>query len=47
VVTVAEEGMVEKARELHHPAGKLCFIANSCNFPVEHEPEVRVEAKAV
>jgi organic hydroperoxide reductase OsmC/OhrA len=47
VITVAEEAMVEKARELHHPASKLCFIANSCNFPVRHEPEVRVEAKSV
>jgi organic hydroperoxide reductase OsmC/OhrA len=45
VVTVTEEAMVEKAKELHHAAGRLCFIANSCNFPVRHEPEVRVEAK--
>lgn len=45
VVTVAEEGMVEKARELHHAASRLCFIANSCNFPIRHEPEVRIEAK--
>jgi organic hydroperoxide reductase OsmC/OhrA len=45
VVTVTEGGMVEKALELHHAAGRLCFIASSCNFPVRHEPEVRIEAK--
>jgi organic hydroperoxide reductase OsmC/OhrA len=47
VVTVREEAMAEKARELHHEASRLCFIANSCNFPVRHEPEVRIEAKPV
>jgi organic hydroperoxide reductase OsmC/OhrA len=26
----------EKAMELHHDANKLCFIANSVNFPVKH-----------
>lgn len=36
VVTVTEESMIEKANELHHLANKLCFIANSCNFPVYH-----------
>lgn len=25
-----------KAEELHHDANKLCFIANSVNFPVKH-----------
>jgi organic hydroperoxide reductase OsmC/OhrA len=25
--------------ELHHRARELCFIANSVNFPVRHEPE--------
>ncbi|MCF8549118.1 MAG: OsmC family protein [Pontimonas sp.] len=28
--------------ELHHRAGQLCFIANSVNFPVLHEPTTRV-----
>ena len=26
----------EKAAELHHQANKVCFIANSVNFPVKH-----------
>jgi organic hydroperoxide reductase OsmC/OhrA len=32
----------DKALELHHEAAKLCFIARSVNFPVEHEPTVRL-----
>lgn len=41
-VTVAEEGMIAKAMELHGPAHKYCFIANSVNFPVRHEAVCRV-----
>ena len=37
-VTVADKSMIEKANELHEKANKFCFIANSCNFPVHHEP---------
>lgn len=29
---------VEKVNALHAAAHKKCFIANSCNFPVRHEP---------
>lgn len=36
VVTVAEAAMIEKADQLHARANELCFIANSCNFPVRH-----------
>jgi organic hydroperoxide reductase OsmC/OhrA len=39
-VTVAAGSDVAKARELHHKAHDLCFIARSVNFPVEHEAEV-------
>jgi len=42
VATVAEASMVEKALSLHHEANRFCFIANSCNFAVRHEPEVMV-----
>ncbi len=41
-VVVAEASMIEIARTLHDPAHKYCFIANSVNFTVTHEPEVRV-----
>jgi organic hydroperoxide reductase OsmC/OhrA len=42
VVTVSEASMMEKAQTLHEDAHKFCFIANSCNFPVRHVPEVMV-----
>ena len=38
VVTVAADSMIETANSLHKMANKLCFIANSCNFLVEHRP---------
>ncbi|GAA4862196.1 OsmC family protein [Saccharopolyspora cebuensis] len=41
-VVVAEAAMVPRAEELHEQAHRKCFIANSVNFPVRHEPEVRV-----
>jgi organic hydroperoxide reductase OsmC/OhrA len=43
VVTVANESMVEKAIELHHEANKICYIANSMNFEVKHNPICKVE----
>ncbi|MCS3529786.1 OsmC family protein [Chryseobacterium sp. JUb7] len=42
-VTVTEESMIEKAKELHHKANEFCFIANSVNFPVKHIPIVLVK----
>jgi organic hydroperoxide reductase OsmC/OhrA len=40
-VTVSNESMMEKANELHHEANKMCFIANSVNFPIHHVPITR------
>jgi organic hydroperoxide reductase OsmC/OhrA len=42
-VTVAEESMVAVAQTLHAEASRLCFIANSVNFPVAHEPEATAD----
>lgn len=39
-VTVAAPEQVERAVELHEAAHRTCFIANSVNFPVRHEPVV-------
>jgi organic hydroperoxide reductase OsmC/OhrA len=39
-VVVASGDMAVKARELHEQANRMCFIANSVNFPVHHEPTV-------
>jgi organic hydroperoxide reductase OsmC/OhrA len=41
-VTVADIGMAQQARALHAEASAKCFIANSVNFPVRHEPSVTV-----
>ncbi|MFE9933755.1 OsmC family protein [Streptomyces sp. NPDC005533] len=41
-ITVSEESMVAAAIELHEEAHRACFIANSVNFPVRHEPTVTV-----
>lgn len=35
-VKVSEQDMIEKANELHEEANKMCFIANSCNFKIDH-----------
>ena len=37
-VVITDETMIDQANALHHKASKLCFIANSCNFPVHHKP---------
>lgn len=42
VVTVANESMIEKAAQLHKKANGLCFIANSVNFPVKHNPVTQI-----
>ncbi|MEO6287262.1 MAG: OsmC family protein [Dyadobacter sp.] len=41
-VTVTENSMIETANALHKKANELCFIANSVNFKVHHEPVCRV-----
>jgi len=38
IVTVAETSMLATLNELHHKANQLCFIANSVNFTVKHNP---------
>lgn len=37
-VTVSDASMISLANELHRKAHAMCFIANSVNFPVLHEP---------
>ncbi len=45
-VTVADAGMIEPANALHAEAHAKCFIANSMNFPVKHEPAISVQPVA-
>lgn len=46
-VTVREGADPAVAVALHERAHHLCFIANSVNFPVRCEPEMRVGVEAV
>ena len=40
IVTIENREMLIKARELHQEANKMCFIANSCNFKINHHPKI-------
>lgn len=42
IVTVADASMVDAALAAHKSAYESCFIANSVNFPVRHEPRILV-----
>jgi organic hydroperoxide reductase OsmC/OhrA len=42
-VFVTEERMIENAIKLHTEAAQMCFIANSCNFPIRHTPNISVK----
>jgi len=37
-VKIANPDQIQEALNLHTKANQLCFIANSCNFPVVHNP---------
>ncbi|UYW01899.1 OsmC family protein [Flavobacterium agricola] len=37
-VTITNPDLIEKANALHKKANEFCFIANSVNFPVLHNP---------
>ncbi len=39
VVTITDDMKIDLANALHAEANKKCFIANSCNFPVIHQPK--------
>lgn len=41
-VVIKDETMKQLAIDLHKKANDLCFIANSCKFPVKHTPVVTV-----
>jgi organic hydroperoxide reductase OsmC/OhrA len=41
VVTVAGEGEIMAAKQLHESAHELCFIANSCSVPIRVDSVVR------
>lgn len=41
-ITITKLEKVQLAMDLHRKAAELCFIANSVNFPVKHQPLIRV-----
>lgn len=41
-VVITDSDKIELALELHTKANQLCFIANSCNFPVLHNASCEV-----
>ena len=42
-IVIKNKDKQELALKLHEEANELCFIANSCNFPIKHEPIILVE----
>ena len=40
VVTIKNLQNLALAKELHTKANELCFIANSCNFPIHHRAKI-------
>jgi len=45
-IVLAPGSDVERAHALHEEANAKCFIANSVNFPVRHEPVIRIAGMA-
>ena len=45
-VVVSDESMVDAATAAHAKAHEWCFIANSVNFPVRHEPTIAISSGA-
>lgn len=37
-VKITDANMITKANQLHAEANQMCFIANSCNFKIGHNP---------
>jgi len=41
-VIIAKPENLATAKALHQQAKEMCFIANSCNFPIHHKPNISV-----
>ncbi|MTB49469.1 OsmC family protein [Lewinella sp. W8] len=41
-IVIAESDKVDIAHDLHHEAGKKCFIANSLKFDISYAPKISV-----
>lgn len=43
IVKITNKEAIDKANALHIEANKMCFIANSCNFKIGHQPTTIAE----
>jgi len=43
IVTISTESDPELAQKLHQDAHKICFIANSVNFPVLNDATIKIQ----
>ncbi|MFV5689786.1 OsmC family protein [Flavobacterium sp. ZT3R25] len=43
-VRISNKEKIAEAISLHKKANQLCFIANSCNFPIVHVPTCEIAA---
>ena len=44
-VTITNSAQIAEANALHKKANALCYIANSCNFPVRHEASCKADLR--
>lgn len=42
-VVITDASRIEDAEKLHHTANELCFIANTLNVKVHHEPQIKIK----
>ena len=47
LVTIQNNDHSKKANELHAEANKMCFIANSCNFVINHNPKTFIKSNSI
>jgi organic hydroperoxide reductase OsmC/OhrA len=43
-VTITDSDKIQLALELHQKANQLCFIANSCSFPIFHNASCEISS---
>ena len=40
-ITITKDSDIQTAHALHDEAHRMCFIANSCNFPITCQPKIK------
>lgn len=44
IITIQETESIELAESLHEKAHEMCFIANSCNFPIHCSSTIKIHS---